>query len=613
MKLPRTLKGYVADARGAFRLAPLEIALGLLLGVSLSVLGRIDPTDWGERWGRIAVVVALAFPLVLAFTLLAARGVVTALVRWAGSFAALAGAALFELRWDPEIGADWWRFWLLLAAFVVVLLLAAALPLGPDPDRRLRVWSHAFRLLRRGAGVLGYAALLHLALVGAVAAVVALFDLGSPRHLYRDLPALVYFVLAPWIFVGGIGRITAPYDPAEGRSPLVDVIVRYFSLPVLALYGLILYAYTIKVAATGEIPRNLLSPLVLGAGAAGFVAALLAEPYHSDPAHRGTSRAFRWFPALLLPLVPLAAWAVALRVSQYGWTEFRFVRAALLGTVAVLAVLGTIRLVRRRPPLLTTTLGAFAAVFLLSAVGPWSAPEVSLRDQRARLWAGLRAAGLDDEVARSRLARGGAPETTLDSAAFARIVEPARYLARGHGTAALLPVFAELPDTVNAWALPEHMGLVQGCPDERGYRFTATVDWSGGAEIAAGGRLYRWVVDSPDGEAVVARGSPAEVRLRLRGDSLVAAGAGWRTAVNLGERSRALAGAESRGCQWTSPDLPTQVPLTEGTIPLRAAPGRDVGTLLLTSWNYHEPPPDAATDARDRPGVFRAEGFVVVP
>jgi hypothetical protein len=612
MKLPRTLKGYVADARGAFRLAPLEIALGVMVGVSLSVLGRIDPTEWGERWTRFLVVAALAFPLVLSFTLLRARGVVTARVRWTGSLAALAGAALFELRWNPEIGADWWRFWLLLAAFATVLFLAAALPLGPDPERRLRVWSHAFRLLRRGAGVLGYAALLHLALVGAVAAVVALFDLDSPRHLYRDLPALVYFVLAPWIFVGGIGRITAPYDAAEGRSPLVDVVVRYFFLPVLALYGLILYAYTIKVAATGEIPRNLLSPLVLGAGAAGFLAALLAEPYHADPAHRGTSRAFRWLPALLLPLVPLAAWAVALRVSQYGWTEFRFVRAALLGAVAVLAVLGTIRLVRRRPPLLTTTLGAFAAVFLLSAIGPWSAPEVSMRDQRARLWTGLRAAGLDDEAARSRLAKGGGPEATLDSAAFEGIVEPARYLARGHGTASLLPVFPELPDTVNAWALPEHMGLVQGCPGDRGYRFTGTVDWTGGAEIAAGGRLYRWVVESPDGEAVIARGTPAEVRIVLRGDTLVASGAGWRTPVPLGDRSRARADARGGDCRWTEADRPTAVPLSQATFALNGGGGA-AGTLLLTSWNFHQPPLDAPAEGRERAGVFRAEGFVVLP
>lgn len=613
MKLPRTLHGYAADARGAIRLAPLEIALGTMAGLSLIVLGRVDPDDWWDPWMRIAAVAALAFPLVLAFTLLHARGVVRRTVRWAGSLAAVAGAALFELRWNPEHGADWWRFWLLVLGFACVLLLSAALPMGRDPERRLRVWSHGFRLLRRVAGVLGYAAILHLALAGAVAAVVGLFDLASPRHLYRDLWAVIYFVLAPWIFVGGIDRIVAPHDPVETRPALLDVVVRYFFLPVLALYGVILYAYTIKVAATGEVPRNLLSPLVLGAGAAGFLATLLAEPYHADPAHRGTSRAFRWLPALLLPLVPLAAWAVAVRVGQYGWTEFRFVRAGLLAAVGVLAVLGTVRLFRRRPPLLTTTLGAFAVVFLFSAVGPWSAPEVSLRDQRARLWAGLRAAGLDDVEARRRLGSGAGPEATLDSAAYARIVEPARYVASMHGSAALRPVLPGMPDSLKAWNLGEHLPLAQGCPEERDYRFTATVDWTEGAELPAGGRLYRWAVDRQGAEAVVARGTPSEVRIRLRGDTLVAAGAGWRTVLALGEESRRLANAHETGCHWREHAAggPTTVPLSRATVALPSE-GGGAGRLMLTSWNYFHPGSDERPAHPERPGLLRAEGLVLL-
>jgi hypothetical protein len=608
MRLPRSLQGYLADARGAFRQAPIEICLGFFVAVTFSARARMDSAASWDPWVSVATAAALAAPLVFALTTLYARRAIGDGARWAGTAAVLAAAVAFHAWFDPDLAAHGWRFLFLGLGLGFVLLLTPALPAGPDPQRRARVWSFGFRLLRRLAGVLGYAVLLHAALAGAVAAVVGLFELSTPRYLYMDLIAFVYFALAPLLFVGGTPRLVAAPDPAEAVSPLLDVAVRYFFLPVLGLYAVILYAYTVKVVVTGEVPQNLLSPLVLGAAVAGFLAALLAEPFHADPARRGTSLAYRAFPAVVLPLLPLAAWAVYQRVHQYGWTEFRYARAGLLAAVALLAVVGTVRLLRRRPPVLTTTLASFAALFLLSAAGPWSAPDVSRRDQTARLWTGLRTAGLDGEAARRGLAAGGGPAVTLDSAALAAIVDPARYLATTHGKPALASVFPGLPSTLDPWMLATHLGLEEGCAAGDAYQLVVRVDWAGGAPLAAGGRLHPWEVAEPGREATAASGAGAEVRVRLRGDTLEASGPGWRAAVPLGASADSLASGSEASCRVVERHAEAVVPLDDATYTL--PDGR--GTVLLRSWVYRSPGEAQPGASPERRGLLRAEGYLLL-
>jgi cytochrome bd-type quinol oxidase subunit 2 len=379
--LTRTLRAYAADARAAFRSAPVEVALGVLLAVTLSVQVRSKPFS-EEDWQRVAASVALAFPLVFALSVLAARGVIGAAARWAGTAAVLAACAAFGwLGLHPEREADGWRWLLLAGAAVLLLAVTPALP-WRERDRR-RSWAFAWRVAVRGLGIGLYSVALFGVLAGAVEAVLSLFELRKPAHLYTDLAGAVFFAFAPWIFVGGIHRLSAP--PPAGVPEGVSRLGRWMYVPVLVIYLAVLYAYAVKVLATGELPKNLVSPLVIAAGLIGLLGAVFLEPVHGDDEHRGVSLLVRAVPVLLLPLVPLALWALGARLGEYGWTEFRYVRMAAVAAIGVLGVIGTVRLVRRRRPMQGTVPAVFAAALLLSALGPWSAPAVSRRDQTARL------------------------------------------------------------------------------------------------------------------------------------------------------------------------------------------------------------------------------------
>lgn len=526
VRLPGALRRYAADLRTALAATPVEAALAVGLAVCLSISLR-EPTFTGNEFERIAAAVALAFPLVFATSLLRARGAVSAAARWGGTAAALGLASWLGLAWlHADRDGDWWRWLLLTGAAVFLLLLVPALPWRRRDARES--WAFAARLVARVAGIGIYAGVLYLLLAGAVGAVVSLFELRDPQHLYADLAGAVFFALAPLMLVGGIHRLAVP--PERGVPPAVALLGRWLYAPALVLYLVILYAYGLKVAATGELPQNLLSPLVIAAGVIGLLGAYLLHPVHESGEHRFLSRLVRLVPLLLLPLVPLALWGLSARLGEYGWTEFRYVRLAVVVAIGALGVLGTARLARRAPPLHASIPALLSAVLLLAAVGPWSAPAVSLRDQTARLRAALAEAGVDPR-------RLGADTVAVDSAAYARIEGAARYLADAHGPGALRRVVPALPDSVRSvWETGRMMGLRMRC---EGVPFeTASVDWRDGVPGVAGGTIHD-VQLRPGGSLVV-----GPVRAWMAGSVLMAEGSGWRARGRLPR----LDGAVESGC-----------------------------------------------------------------
>jgi hypothetical protein len=337
---------------------------------------------------------------------------------------------------------------------------------------------------------------------------------------------------------------------------------------------------------------------VIAAGLIGLLGAVLLEPVHADEEHRGVSLLVRAVPALLLPLVPLAAWALLARLDQYGWTEFRYVRFAAVLSIGILAVLGTIRLIRRRPPLLTTVPAVFAAVLLLSALGPWSAPAVSRRDQTARLRAALREAGVDPR----RLPRD---TVTVDSAVFQRITSGARYLADSHGVRALQAVVAAVPDTM-AWRIAEVLRIRGGCgpdPDLLG-----EIAWEGGVPGVMGGTLYEVVLIDTAARQVQVGG--AAMRLRLRGDALVVEAPGWRGEADLSGVRRALQARSARCGEWDRP-MP-RLSASEALLPLRDDAGALRGQVVVQHMAITSGP-TAPRRAPAPPGITSVRALLVLP
>jgi hypothetical protein len=569
------------QAAEAVERTPLEVLLGGILWVAFS-LGL--ETSTMEAVQPLAVTVGLALPLVYAASILHSAGRLDVRLRWLASGVAVGLAALYGYGvFVPEAVAEGWRLALLVGAAWATLL---SVPLLAWPDRarrRARVHAFAARLAGRVAGVGLYAGLLYLGLAGALAAVAALFNVTLPEHAYGHLFAVVFLLLPPWAVAAGLPSLLGPPLPAsQGQVGVLRRVGSFLLVPLIAVYMAIVYAYMVRMAVTGEIPNNIVSPVVLGAGGLVLAALLVLEPLREREDAAGFTRLVGMLPPLLLPLAALALWAVLVRLGQYGWTEFRYVRLMAVIGLAAFAVAGTWQAVRRAPPPLPFLPPALALALLLMAVGPWSAPAVSYRDQMARLVALLEQAEGPRTV--------DAP-ATLDAASLARATDLARYLGAHHGwdrLAPLTPGGDVAPD--DRWSrtrLPAALGLAVAPGDP-------TVPLDVEARLPAGaavpgvmaGTLYGLGPalnreSGPPDRSPTGTG-PSAARTRTDTASariIVTFDAGATLTADLAPLLAALAGGSHGAAEQTlAPDL--------AVVPLRDAEGAIRGQLLLSFVAY---------------------------
>jgi hypothetical protein len=441
-----------------------------------------------------------------------------------------------------------------------------------------------------------------------VGAVTSLFELRTPAHLYEDLGGAIFFALVPLVVAGGVPVLAAE---ATERAPLraVRLAGRYLYAVVLLVYLAILFAYTIKVAVTGDLPKNLLSPIVLFAGLAGLLGGMLLEPLQDDAESRGVARLVRFFPALLLPLLPLPIWAVGMRQDQYGWTEFRYLRLLVLCAMAVLAVWGTVRLVRRRPPLLSPIPAVLAAALLLGVVGPWSAQAVSRRDQSARLRAALAEAGMTrgGRLVRPLLPQGKTSPrpTTLPAAQYAGIAGALSYLYDAHGAeVASRALGANVGVYDSGWQAVAALAINEGCR-----RDVTTETYYGslpiGTPIAtAGGTVFlvstdRWVRGGNRAPGTAELEPHATAVTFHRGGA-----ASWSARAELAPLTRLLT---ANGADCLGPITNVQLAPENARIPLLDARGRSRGELVVTSMTYGSP----GASSKGAMKLERVEGMVI--
>lgn len=583
MNLPGTaLRAYLRDARDAFVHAPVEVLMGVCVAVTFSVSQRAEGQE-GEWWLRVFAAAVITLPLVFGASVLRARRVISGPARWGATALALAAVGAYA-TWifDPDLASERWRAAALAGAAWLALALVPLAGGGDEAARRWRFWRFDALLLARIITVGLYGAALFAALAGAVSAVTSLFELEAPDHLYQDLMGAVFFALVPWVVAGGVPVLAA--EVADRSSvPLTAVrrVGRYLYAVVLVVYLAILFAYTLKVIATGDLPKNILSPIVLFAGLGGLLGGIFLEPLQDDPESRGVGRLVRAFPALLLPLLPLPVWAVGVRQDQYGWTEFRYLRFIILLALLALAVAGTVRLIRRQRPLLALVPALLAAALFLASVGPWSAQAVSRRDQSARLRSALTEAGVmrGGRLVRPLLPRGknAARPDSLPPGRYEEIAGVLTYLYDSHGPAAVRRVLGVEVKGFDAGAQVVYaLGVRAGCRRRAAQFVYGSLAPRTPIPVAAGTAYFV----SSDGT-----GAAGEVRIGMRGSTvtLPLGGASYRAEV--GPMLRLLEARAPAGCDGLASGS-AALTLEDARVPLLDGAGVPRGELVVTALGF---------------------------
>lgn len=622
----RAARRHLTDAARAAERAPVEVVLALMVAVAFSSAVELGDDGGSMRaWTEFVVFALLGAAAAWTGTLLHALGEWSGRRRWIVTVAGLALATLYAtlfLRLDL-LGPAWRAALLVTAAVAWVLGLPALTT--PRDDRLTRFRRISGRILLRFSAACLYAAALFIGLAAALAAIDSLFDLDMRPTIYVHVFGWLAFALVPWIVFGGVDDYVRPLEEKSPVAVAVHRLAGFLLLPLLALYYAIVYAYALRIAVVRELPTNLVSPLVLASGAVAVLALVLFDvrgesaggtqpsapgaPSGSGPSRaRGAVRALRLVPPLFIPLGALGLWALAIRVQQYGWTEFRYIRVLLLAALLGLAAVATVQIMRNRRLALHVVPLALGAVLLLAAIGPWSAPDVSRRNQQARLASALR----DAEVLGSdgKVAVRDEPPRVITADAHREISSIASYLYTHFGRDALAPLFAgDAPDDEHLRDLADHLGLRAAPAVEEVRFFSGRLPTDVAVTGLPGGTLYRVLLEPRHEQAALrqpalstsARGTRVEIR--APGEPLFAELgplAEWLVdaAVDDASGSGAPPRRPMRGGGRSLPPDSAVVPLLDGA-------GAERGRLLVLQMDIQV--------ERERLSILRMEGLASLP
>lgn len=247
-----------------------------------------------------------------------------------------------------------------------------------------RVWNKERALADWGI-LLGYTGAVSYIMAGILSAGVSLtlwsvdtlFDTTVGGSVYAYVWTVAGFFFGITYFLGMmVENLSATLTvPAHGLFPrLIQWVLR----PLLTVYFFVMFAYAVKIAISQELPRGIISAMVIGYGLIGFIAILQTAWMNSSENKPIWTRLF----ALTFPLpVFMLFIAVGRRVLDYGWTESRIL--LLLGILVI--GIGVSGIVWKGAKALLVVALALMLVALGFAIGPYGWGAIAKQSQLNRL------------------------------------------------------------------------------------------------------------------------------------------------------------------------------------------------------------------------------------
>ena len=242
-------------------------------------------------------------------------------------------------------------------------------------------WHYNKTLLLRIITTLVYSVVLFAGLSLALAALDNLFGMNIPERRYAELWFILLGVFNTWTFLAGIPKNLDQLEESTDYPKVIKIFAQYILFPLVLVYLVILYAYLAKILISWSWPRGWVSRLILGFSATGIFSMLLLYPIRDRAENVWIKTASRWFYVVMVPLVVMLLLALWRRISEYGFTEGRYIGIALglwLGGISVYFILSNSKSIKAIPI-------SLCALALIISFGPWGAFRISEKSQVHRL------------------------------------------------------------------------------------------------------------------------------------------------------------------------------------------------------------------------------------
>lgn len=380
MKLPSVFQA-AAEARNTFVRFPL-VLLDAMIGTACAlVLIDFDGLSGPTVLMQIVFGAILGFPLLTGLALTAEHWKWNRLVAVGIQFAGVVFVGFYSITvpQDPS-GAPAIHIIRLLMLTVGMILFAFTVPFLKN-DNEIGYWNFCKTVCLRviTAGI--FAVVMWGGLAIALAALNNLFGVDVPAKRYAELWICINGVFSIWFFLAGVPKNPDSFDGSEEYPKGLKIFSLYILFPLVFIYFVILYAYLGKILLAWDWPQGWVSRLILGFIATGLTSLLLVHPIKDRNENIWMKTTARWFYVVIIPLTIMLFLAVWQRVTEYGFTEGRY-----LGIAAVvwLCVLAPYYIFSKKKKILFLPASLCVAVFV-SSFGPWGMFAVSEKSQVHRL------------------------------------------------------------------------------------------------------------------------------------------------------------------------------------------------------------------------------------
>jgi len=288
---------------------------------------------------------------------------------------------------DPKLyDAHAYKLILLIIAAHLLVSFSAFLRSGSTNG----FWQFNKTLFLRFATAVLYTAVLSIGLAIALFAVNNLFSLHLRDRFYQHIFVIVGLGFNSLFFLAGIPNRVSYLEKQTDYPKGLKIFTQYVLIPLMSIYLLILLLYEVKIALSWELPKGLVSSLIIGYAFFGILSLLLIYPIRNTAGNRWVMLFSRFFYWMMVPLLVLLVLAIYKRVGHYGITEPRYFLVSLalwLSFVAIYFLISKKQNIKIIPI-------SLCIIVLLAIYGPQSAFTIAKTSQIARL---KRLAGRTDE------------------------------------------------------------------------------------------------------------------------------------------------------------------------------------------------------------------------
>ena len=294
------------------------------------------------------------------------------LVRGIYSFITLVLSIIFYVDYLQTNDYNNFKFWALIPISIILFVLIPILN-KENKEKYLQSEFSDFVITYI------FAAVLFVGIAIVLTTISYLFFSSNNDFFFRLTTYFFWFIAEVFGASLFLSLLKKPDDDLENYKfpSIFNLLIKFVIIPLIVIYTGVLYIYMAKVVISMQLPKGLISHLVLWYTAFSVIIMILITPFTQKDKFLGNFK--KYFPYFSIPLIFASLFALFQRIYQYGITEKRYYVLILIFWLLFCVIL----FIRKMN--ITGIFISLIACVVIAVYTPFSAKSVSNFSQKERL------------------------------------------------------------------------------------------------------------------------------------------------------------------------------------------------------------------------------------